>query len=352
MRHVISRWGVKRGTLGLIVLMATLSAGISNVFADGGNTGATAAGTGTGTAPAAAPTTAPATAPTTAPAPETDTKGLPLPLHAYEGVSGAFIIPSAYLANPARDGDVFGLPSVGGIYVGLGHGRDLDVLTITENLWGRVELGYGYNRFDIGDLGTDIQNATGISIHDQFVELHHFNARYMLIKDGDFGEPWVPAVTAGAEYMYNDTESHLDHELHGTLSSIGVKHDQGCDYTLHASKMIKELPRPVMLTAGARLTEAAQNGLLGFTDEWKVVGEASACVMVTDRIILAAEYRQNPDEYKPVSGLIAPEADWWSLCAAYILSKHATIAAGYANFGTVMNHEAREVWGVAFKYEF
>jgi hypothetical protein len=40
---------MKRGTLGFIVLMATLSAGLSNAFADGEKTDATATGTASGT---------------------------------------------------------------------------------------------------------------------------------------------------------------------------------------------------------------------------------------------------------------------------------------------------------------
>jgi hypothetical protein len=302
--------------------------------------------------PAQAQTQAPAQAQTQAPASAPAEKGPPLPLHTFSGVSGTLMVPSAYFANPPLDGDVFALPSVSGIHLSMGHGRDMDVFSVTDNIFGRLELGYAYNRFDIGDLGQTIQNMTGISIHDQFVELHHFNARVMLVKDGDFGQPWVPAVTAGVEYMDNTSINDLNRELHGTLRQIGIFDDQGADYTLHATKMITALPRPVMLTAGARLTEAAQAGLLGFTHEWKVVGEGSICVMATDRVALGAEYRQNPNEYKAVPGIAAPEADWWSVLVAYILSKHATVAAGYANFGTVMNHEAREVWGVELKYEF
>jgi hypothetical protein len=279
-------------------------------------------------------------------------KGPPLPLHTFSGVSGTLMVPSACFANPPSDGDVFALPSVSGIHLSMGHGRDMDVFNVTDNVWGRFELGYAYNRFDIGDLGETIRNATGISIHDQFVELHHFNARAMLIKEGDFGQSWIPAVTAGVEYMDNTSINDLNRELNGTLRKIGIFDDQGADYTLHATKTITALPRPVMLTAGARLTEAADAGLLGFTHHWKVVGEGSVCVMITDRLVLAGEYRQNPNEYKAVSGICAPESDWWSVCLAYILSKHATVAAGYANFGTVMNHEAREVWGVELKYEF
>jgi hypothetical protein len=344
MRHVISNCEVKRGMLGLIVLMATLSAGLSNAFADGEKADATA------TIPATAP--APATTPATSTATDTDTKGLPMPLHTIEGVGGTFSVPSAYLVNPARKGDIFGLPSAGGIYVDMGHGKSLEAFTLTETLWDRLELGYGFDQFNLGDFPQAVQSATGMKIGEQSVDLHNVNARLLLVKEGAFDQSWVPAVTFGTEYKYNETVNQINSDLHGTLRSSGIKDNEGVDFTLHATKMITVLPRPIIVTAGLRSTEAAQMGLLGFTDERRLVGEGSVCVLATDKLVFCAEYRQNPNDYKPIPGLLAPEADWWTVCAAYILSKHASIAAGYAHFGYVLNHEANDSFGVAFKYEF
>ncbi len=276
----------------------------------------------------------------------------PLPLHSVEGMGGAFATPSAYLVNPAKEGEVLGLPSVGGMYVHLGNGRELLALTVTETLWNRLELGYGWDNFDMGDLPQDIERATGIRITDRSVDLHNFNARLSLVRDGEFGQAWLPAFTAGAHYKYNETVEDIDRDLMGTLTGIGIEDNEGFDFTLSASKMITALPRPAILSATLRSTESAHLGLLGFTGDREFVVEGSVCVLVTNQIILAAEYRQKPDEYDAVPGLVGSEDDWWTLCAGYIVNDHMTIAGGYAHFGEVLNHDANSSWGIAVKYEF
>lgn len=276
----------------------------------------------------------------------------PLPLHSVEGTGGHFATHSAYLVNPAKTGETFGLPSIGGKYVHLGNGRHLLDLTVTETLWDRVELGYGLNNFDMGDLPQDIERATGIRIGDHAVDLHHFNARVLLCKEGDFDQAWLPALTAGAHYKYNNTVKDIDDDLMGTLTGIGIEDNDGFDFTLSGSKMITSLGRPMILSATLRYTKAAHIGLLGFTGDGKFVVEGAVCVLATDRLFFAAEYRQKPNEYVAIPGLVGEEDDWWTLCAGYIINEHMTIAGGYANFGQVLNHKAASSWGVAIKYEF
>lgn len=283
---------------------------------------------------------------------ETETSAPPLPLHSVEGTGGVFSTHSAYLVNPAGEGEILGLPSVGVLHVHMGQGKHIETFTITETLWDRFELGYAFNYTDLGDLPQDIERDTGIEIADQFVGLHNFNARLLLVKDGDFDQKWLPALTVGVHYKYNDTIADIDEDLAGTLRSIGIRHDDGWDFTLYATKMITDLPRPILLNAGLRSTEAAHIGLLGFTDDRELVGEGSICVFATDRLILAAEYRQKPDEYDEVPGLIGAEDDWWTLCAAYIVNDRITMGAGYGHFGQVLNHEANSAWGVKVKVEF
>jgi hypothetical protein len=76
----------------------------------------------------------------------------PLPLHQIEGNGGIFSTLSAYLVNPPRDGEPIGRPAAGFAYVNLGHGQNLEALTLTETPWKRLELGFGYESFDLGGL--------------------------------------------------------------------------------------------------------------------------------------------------------------------------------------------------------
>ena len=215
----------------------------------------------------------------------------PLPFHGVEGYGGCFGTYSAYLVNSPEEGTLFGLPSVGGIFVYLNHGRHLTAVTETETIAGRVELGYGYDRFDMGDLPDAIEAATKAKLSVDTVELHNLNARVMVLKEGEFEMKWLPAVTVGAHFKENSTVDTIDQELGGALSGIGIENSECVDFTLYGSKMITALPRPVMLNVGVRATKAAHIGLLGFTDDYSLVAEGSVATMPTARTVLGLEYR-------------------------------------------------------------
>jgi hypothetical protein len=279
-------------------------------------------------------------------------KGPPLPLHQIEGNGGIFSTLSAYIVNPPRDGEPVGRPSAGFAYVDIGHGQNLEALTLTESPWERLELGYGWDNLNLGDLPLAIKDATSVSIRRQEVQLHNANLRLQLLKEGEFKQGWLPALTAGAHYKYNDGIRSVNSDLGGALGAAGLKYKDGTDFTLYASKLITQLPLPVLVEAGGRATKGVWNGLGGFTDNYSYLFEGNVVVFVTGNLALAAEFRQQPNSYKPIGNLVKTEGDWWTLDAAYVVNSHFTVAAGYGHFGNVLNHEANGVWGITTKYEF
>ena len=276
----------------------------------------------------------------------------PLPLHTIEGVGGIFATSSAYLVNPAKEGKLFGKPSLGTAFVYLGYGRWLGALTATETLGDRLELGYGWNYLDLGDLRGHINSAVGVNIGDNRVKMHNVNARLALLKEGQFDLPWLPAVTFGTHFKINEDIDGIDDDLFGALSASGIASDYGFDFTLYASKMITSLPRPVLLNVGVRNSDAAHLGFLGFTRKRKFLAEGNVVVFLTDRLALGAEYRMKPNEYKRIGDLVQPEDDWWTIVFAYVFNSHLTISGGYGHFGRVLQHNANGSWGIKTKWEF
>lgn len=276
-------------------------------------------------------------------------KGAPLPLHQIEGSGGIFSTLSAYIVNPPRDGEPIGRPSVGFSYVNLGHEQNLEAFTITESPLSRLELGYGWNHLGLGDL----PSALGVGYHGpDDVQLHNFNARFQVVKEGEFDQKWVPALTAGVHYKYNDSISDINNAVGGALAKNGISDDSGTDFTLYASKLVTQLPRPVLFEVGGRATRAVWDGLGGFTSGYNFVVEANVVTFITSNFALAAEYKQQPKDYTAVGNLVRLEDDWWTLDAAYVVNKHLTFAVGYGHFGNVLNHEADGVWGLTTKWEF
>jgi hypothetical protein len=283
---------------------------------------------------------------------KSDEKGAPLPLHQIEGNGGIFATLSAYIVNPPRNGEPVGRPSVGFAYVNLGSDKNLEALTITESPFKRLELGYGWDHLGLGNLPLALRNAGLVNYHQDEVQLHNFNARFQILKEGEFDQKWIPAVTAGVHYKYNDGISEVNNEVGGLLASHGISRQQGVDYTLYASKMFTQLPRPVLLELGGRATEGVWEGLGGFTDSYNFVFEGNVVVFVTGNFALAAEYKQQPRDYQAIGSLVRKEGDWWTIDAAYVVNKHLTLAAGYGHFGNVLNAEANGVWGITTKWEF
>lgn len=276
----------------------------------------------------------------------------PLPLHGIEGYGGIAATYSAYLTNTAQDGDILGLPSFGAGVLGSTDGRFMGFATFTETIGDRLELGYGLNALSLNDLPDLVNSNTGMNIDDDVVYLHNFNARLALLKEGDFGQSWVPAVTFGVHYKYNDTINDIDTNLNGTMTAIGIEDNDGIDYTLYASKMLTFLPRPVLVNVGVRNSEAAHIGLLGFTGDREFLVEGNVVLFVTDNFALGAEYRQKPDNYSEIDGLIAAEDDWWSVVAAYVFNENTTISGGYFNLGDVLDEEDSNAFAIKLKYEF
>ena len=270
----------------------------------------------------------------------------PLPLHQIEGNGGIFATLSAYIVNPPRNGEPIGRPSVGFAYVSLGSDKNLEALTVTESPFSRLELGYGWDRLGLGDL----QRAVNIPTAE--VQLHNVNARFQILKEGEFDQKWIPALTAGVHYKYDDGISAVNNEVGGALAAAGISRHDGVDYTLYASKLFTQLPRPVLLELGGRATQGVWEGLGGFTSGYNFVFEGNVVVFVTGNFALAAEYKEQPRDYQAIGSLVRVEGDWWTIDAAYVVNNHLTLAAGYGHFGNVLNHQANGVWGITTKWEF
>jgi hypothetical protein len=276
----------------------------------------------------------------------------PLPLHSIEGNSGIFLTSTAYLTNPPAEGNFLGLPSVSASGAFIGE-KDLQSYAVTENILGRVELGYALERLGLGDWPDDVHNATGGANVDHSVLLHNFNTRMMLLKEADYDCPILPAITFGAHFKWNEGIKDIDRQLGGLCDEIGVDHTFGTDFTLIASKTVAEvLPRPMILSAGLRNSDAIYTGFLGFAGERRTTFEGSIAVLLTDQLVLAAEYRQKPDIAKTCGDLVRKENDWWDLALAYIANDHLTVSAGLADLGNILNHRENHVLAFQVKYEF
>lgn len=275
---------------------------------------------------------------------------LPLPLHTIEGTSGVFVTDTAYFANVPQKG-WFGHPSAALIAARMSHGRHLEVATLTTTFFKRIEVGYSHMNFGLGEWPRDCERLTGIRPLDQ-IRLHTLSLRGNIIQEGEWGK-WTPAVTVGARYKHNQDTNRLNRQLGGACRALGVRDNDGVEFTATASKtFVGILPKPFILSATLRNTDAANIGLFGFTGHRTTLFEASAVFFITDRLLFATEFRQKPDPLKRVPGLIGREGHWYTAAFGYILSPRCIVAAGVGNFGNVANHREPFTPAVELKWEF
>jgi len=287
--------------------------------------------------------------PATQPAPS---KGLPLPVHTVEGVGGGAITPTAYLVNPGPKGELFGLPSASITGVWLGHGQNLESVAITETILDHVELGYALERFGIGDTQNEIKTATGINVPDD-VYVNNFNARLLVLDENSFNTDFLPAFTIGTQYKVNNGIQKINNDLGGALSGIGLEHADGWDFTLTASKTFANVfGRPLIVSAGARNSDAAWMGFLGFGGQRYWTFEGNVIYVPTDWLALGYEYRGKHDPYSQIHGLVGGEDAIQAFSAIFMPSPHFNIALVYGIFGNVLNHEDNNSLAIQFKWEF
>lgn len=284
----------------------------------------------------------------------TSDEGPPLPFHTIEGYGGGAITPMAYLVNPPKKNSWFGLPAAAFSNVMMGQ-KNLQAFTFTENILGRIELGYGLDRLGLGTLPGDIKSATTIDIGRDDVWMHNFNLRGLLLEENSFGTKWLPALTAGAHFKVNDGIASINNRLGGALANIGYDSPWGIDYTLTASKTLLEkwtLNRPLIVTAGLRNSEASNLGFLGFGGDRHTTFEGSVAYLPFDWLLVAYEYREKGNQYNEIPGLVGKEDNWNAIDVSWIINKKATLTAGWGDFGNMVNTEENGAWWLQFKYQF
>ena len=156
----------------------------------------------------------------------------------------------------------------------------------------------------------------------------------------------------------NDGITQIDNRLGGAVSAAGLRGNVGADFVVTASKLFPKLGfgRPVIVSGGLRVSDAAWGGYVGFRDNFIPTFEGNVVWLVHDRIGLAFEYRQYPDDYKTItvggSQLLRRENDWFTAGVAFVLNNHTTVTAGYGHFGALLNTVENAGLALSAKYEF
>ncbi|CAD7715638.1 hypothetical protein LMG31886_16360 [Xanthomonas hydrangeae] len=234
-----------------------------------------------------------------------------------EGSSGGGIVPWATLSGYGTRDELATV--VFATHVDSGDYR-LDVQGAALTVGNRLELSLARQRLDLGTLQDRLGlpwNALGQDVFGAKLRLH-----------GDLVYGRAPQVSLGVQYK---------RLRNGTLPlAIGARDDHGTDVYVSASRLFLQGVGgyQLLLNGTLRATRANQTGLLGFGGDrgnsYRLVGEASAAVMLSPSLAVGVEYRDKPNNLG-----FAREQAWADAFVAWFPSKQVSFTAAWAELGDI-----------------
>nr|WP_241664570.1 DUF3034 family protein [Ningiella ruwaisensis] len=227
-----------------------------------------------------------------------------------EGSGGGGIVPWATLAGyDSREQVAFNA-----VYTRVSvDDYELDVLGASVSIYDRVELSVAQQRFDVEALNTRIEQ----NIYGAKVRLY-----------GDVVYSTLPQLSFGWQHKVLN-----DGAIANALGADNAK--SGNDFYLAATKVhLGALAGyNAVWNVTLRATKANQMGLLGFghanQDNYQLMLEASAGVLLSRHVAIGFEYRQKPDN------LGLGEEDFKDIFISYIPSKFFNFTLAWADLGSI-----------------
>ncbi|MFA5393368.1 MAG: DUF3034 family protein [Candidatus Ratteibacteria bacterium] len=233
-----------------------------------------------------------------------------VPFTNIEGVGGVALNPLAYpaLDSSGTDTQAFSKPRFGIWYVSLpakGVKTDWTSIGISDTLFKHLEISYSYETIAVSALTNNLHK-------------NNLGAKLLLVPENAGGNKFIPAVSVGGVWK---STSGLDLP---TGSSVD---DSGTDGYLVVTKLITQLPKPVLISGGILQTSGRATGVFGYDDESDTVFFGNADIIVTNNLVLGVEYKQGAEfnDYK--------NADYWNAHLAYLANKNLSLIAAYLNAG-------------------
>lgn len=236
-------------------------------------------------------------------------------VHAIEGAAGGGLVPWALIAGYGTRDQVGGSAFATRVET-----RDftLDSAGVAVGLFDRVEISASRQRFDAGAV------IPGLTLRMDTV-----GVKVRVAGDAVYAQdsPW-PQVAVGLLHKRNKT---MD-----VPSAIGARASSDTEPYVAATKawLAGPMGRTLVATGTLRATRANQLGLLGFGGDKessrKLQPELSAGVLLTDNLVVGAEYRWKPDNLS-----VFKEDDASDVFVAWFPMRNVSVTLAHARLGSI-----------------
>src|ERR1039458_7352000 len=220
----------------------------------------------------------------------------------WEGQTGVFVTPLAYTAaSPANN---VGKPIVAYHFLDAGPVLgDFHTASVTEGLFGRVELGYTHVFHGDGSTPSLSPLWTG-----GFNIVH---GKVNVIKENAGKQKWLPAVSAGfVERVGIQNVSGVLFDNNSSGATNSKSYNSG-DYYVVGTKTVTQTKKlPLVLNLGYKATNAAVVGLAGVAPSYsgRLFGAAAFVVKgpAKSTLIFGSEFAQQPRQILNLPGADIP----------------------------------------------
>lgn len=243
-----------------------------------------------------------------------------------EGAAGGGLTPWALISGYGTDAQTGG--SVFYTQAKTNGGFELDSGGFSIGFNNRVELSLSQQKFGFSN-----------TVPGESARMNTLGAKLRLFGDAVYDQDsWLPQLAAGVQLKHNE-----DYDL--VPKSLGAKHASGLDFYLAATKLYlgAVFGRNLLLSGTMQATKANQFGLLGFggdkNNHYQLQPAASVAVMLTDNLILGAEYRARPDNLN-----VYKEDDAKDVFLAWFPIKNFSVTAAYLDLGNIANKDNQSAW--------
>jgi hypothetical protein len=254
------------------------------------------------------------------------------PLVNLEGVGGVAFNPLAYPADSTGDKthlasgktDILGEPRFGSWYVNLHQpaagGIDWSAIGAADTLFKRLEVSYGYEAVAVAGFAT--------------VHKSNLGAKLLLVPENALGTKFIPAVSAGLVYKSSSGISgpvkfDIGNAAFGGPGSKSI----GTDYYVVATKLITQLPRPVLLSGGLLLTDGYATGVLGYDKTHRGTGFGNVDIVWPLGFATGFEYEQGAKFGEVAKAYRNP--NYWDVHLAWFATPNISAVLAYVNAGSV-----------------
>ncbi len=200
----------------------------------------------------------------------------------------------------------------------------------------RVEISYGHQNFGLSD-----------TVPNEHIRMHTLGAKIRLFGDAVYDQDtWIPQVAAGAQIKHN-----VDFDK--VPKALGAESATGVDLYLSATKLYLAVigGRNLLLNLTLQATKANQFGLLGFGgdnhDKYQLQPAASAALMLTDNVLIGAEYRARPNNLS-----VFKEDDAKDVFIAWFPVKYLSLTAAYVDLGNIADKDDQRAWYLSGQVSF